>query len=68
MNKLETLQRLQEIKLQLMQIKKERDFLTTIENNLKTESETLFLEMWESIPGIGEEKKSEEVDNVRFNR
>ena len=52
MNKLETLQRLQEIKLQLMQIKKERDFLTTIENALKTESETLFLEMWESIPGV----------------
>ena len=53
MNKLETLKRLQEIKLQLMQIKKERDFLTTIENALKTESETLFLEMWESIPSIG---------------
>lgn len=52
MNKLETLQRLQEIKLQLMQIKKERDFLTTIENALKTESETLFLGMWESIPGV----------------
>lgn len=52
MNKLETLKRLQEIKLQLMQIKKERDFLTTIENALKTESETLFLEMWESIPGV----------------
>lgn len=52
MNKLETLQRLQEIKLQLIQIKKERDFLTTIENALKTESETLFLEMWESIPGL----------------
>ena len=68
MNKLETLKRLQEIKLQLMQIKKERDFLTTIENALKIESETLFLEMWESIPGIGEEKKSEEVNNVRFNR
>lgn len=68
MNKLETLKRLQEIKLQLMQIKKERDFLTTIENALKTESETLFLEMWESIPGVGKEKESEEVDNVRFNR
>lgn len=52
MNKLETLKRLQEIKLQLVQIKKERDFLTTIENALKTESETLFLEMWESIPGV----------------
>ena len=36
MNKLETLQRLQEIRLQLIQIKKERDFLTTIENALKT--------------------------------
>ena len=56
MNKLETLQRLQEIKLQLMQIKKERDFLTTIENALKTESETLFLEMWESIPGVNEKE------------
>ena len=57
MNKLETLQRLQEIKLQLMQIKKERDFLTTIENALKTESETLFLEMWESIPGVENKPK-----------
>lgn len=58
MNKLETLKRLQEIKLQLMQIKKERDFLTTIENALKTESETLFLEMWESIPGVEEKKEA----------
>lgn len=56
MNKLETLKRLEEIKLQLMQIKKERDFLTTIENALKTESETLFLEMWESIPGVNEKE------------
>ena len=47
MNKLETLQRLQEIKLQLMQIK----------NALKTESETLFLEMWESIPGVENKPK-----------
>ena len=61
MNKLETLQRLQEIKLQLMQIKKERDFLTTIENALKTESETLFLEMWESIPGVNEETKEAKI-------
>lgn len=53
MNKLETLQRLQEIKLQLLQIKKERDFLISIENALKTESETLFLEMWNDIPSIG---------------
>ena len=57
MNKLETLQRLQEIKIQLIQIKKERDFLTTIENALKIESETLFLEMWESIPSVNEEVK-----------
>lgn len=57
MNKLETLQRLQKIKLQLVQIKKERDFLTTIENALKTESETLFFEMWESIPGVENDLK-----------
>ena len=57
MDKLGTLKRLQEIKLQLLQIKKERDFLTTIENALKTESETLFLEMWNEIPSVNEEVK-----------
>ena len=57
MDKLGTLKRLQEIKLQLLQIKKERDFLTTIENALKTESETLFLEMLNEIPSVNEEVK-----------
>lgn len=55
MNKLETLQRLQEIKKQLALIQKERDFLALIENSLKTEMENMFLDMWNDIPSIGEE-------------
>lgn len=55
MNKLETLQRLQEIKLQLLQIKKERDFLNMIENQLKTEYTNMGLEIFEEMPSIGEE-------------